>query len=94
MNQKIKVRSPRQKVTASDKNCVRVERSPDGNYNVVMTGQLAEKFMAANRNLDQLIGRNISDIDTFNNLIGDAVSNFELNNPKATSRLLQQPLLK
>ena len=68
-------------VIASDKDCVEVERRPDGSYNVVLTGRLAEKFLAANKNLDQLIGRNISEIDTFNDLLGDVISNFELNNP-------------
>ena len=81
MNPINKVRAPRKKNPPSDKDCVRVERRSDRSYNVVMTGRLAEKFMAGNRNLEQLIGRNISDIDTFNNLLGDAISNFELNNP-------------
>ena len=81
MKTKNKSEPRKQKFSASDKNCMRVERRPDGNYNVTMTGQLAEKFMAANRVLENLKGRKVSEADTFGHILDEAISNFELNNP-------------
>ena len=64
-----------------NKDCIKVERRPDGNYNLIMTGQIAEKFVAANKNLEHLKGRKVSEAEAFGHILDEAISEFESNNP-------------
>ncbi len=73
MKKKNKSQTAQKKISVNDKDCVRVERRPDGNYDVIMTGQLAEKFMAANKNLENLKGRKVSGVDTFGHILDEAI---------------------
>ena len=81
MKTKNKTQHCRQKASSNDKHPLKVERRPDGGYDVTMTGWLAKRFLAANGNLQDLIGRKISEAHTFGNILDEAISDFELGNP-------------
>lgn len=71
-------RRRRPKASASNRGYAKVEPRPDGRYDLVMIVQVAETFLAAKKKLEKKKGHAITDADTLDHILAEAISILEL----------------